>query len=326
MSFFDLASPWWLLVLLGVAGLVGGYIYMQRRRKERALKFANLDLLNTVAPATRNRSQHIPIALMIIALIVLTVAMAGPQADRKVPRNKATVMLVIDVSRSMDATDVAPSRLRAAQEAGKKFADELTEGINLGLISYAGTATTLVSPTPDRAATKAAIDKLQLDDKTATGEGILAAVTQIKTLNAVLGGDAGAPPAQVVLLSDGKETVPDDPDDPRGAFTSARKAKEEQIPVNTISFGTRGGTVDLEGDRIPVPVDDDSLRRIAQLSGGKFFTASSLDELNQVYENLQNQIGYETRRGDASRPWLIAGTLMVLLAVISAVAINRRLP
>ncbi|WP_207838900.1 VWA domain-containing protein [Williamsia soli] len=326
MSFFDLASPWWLLVLLGVAGLVGGYIYMQRRRKERALKFANLDLLNTVAPKTRNRSQHVPIVLMIIALIVLTVAMAGPQADRKVPRNKATVMLVIDVSRSMDATDVAPSRLKAAQEAGKKFADELTEGINLGLISYAGTATTLVSPTPDRAATKAAIDKLQLDDKTATGEGILAAVSQIKTLNAVLGGDAGAPPAQVVLLSDGKETVPDDPDDPRGAFTSARKAKEEQIPVNTISFGTRGGTVDLEGDRIPVPVDDDSLRRIAQLSGGKFFTASSLDELNQVYENLQNQIGYETRRGDASRPWLIAGTLLVLLAVISAVAINRRLP
>lgn len=326
MSLFDLASPWWLLVLLAVAFVVGGYIYMQRRRKERALKFANLDLLNRVAPKTQNRSQHVPIALMIIALIVLTVAMAGPQADRKVPRNKATVMLVVDVSRSMDATDVAPSRLKAAQEAGKKFADELTEGINLGLISYAGTATTLVSPTPDRTATKAAIDKLRLDDKTGTGEGILAALSQVNTLNAVLGGDAGAPPAQVVLLSDGKETVPDDPDDPRGAFTAARKAKEDQIPVNTISFGTRGGTVDLEGDRIPVPVDDDSLRRIAQLSGGKFFTASSLDELNQVYENLQDQIGYETRRGDASRPWLIAGTLMVLMAVVSAVAINRRLP
>lgn len=326
MSWFDLASPWWLLVLFAVAGLVGGYVFMQRRRKERALKFANLDLLNSVAPKTTNRSQHVPIALMVIALIVLTVAMAGPQADRKIPRNKATVMLVIDVSRSMDATDVAPTRLKAAQEAGKKFADELTEGINLGLISFAGTATTLVSPTPDRTAAKTAIDKLRLDDKTATGEGILAALSQIQTLNAVLGGDKGAPPAQIVLLSDGKETVPDDPDDPRGAFTAARKAKEEKIPVNTISFGTRGGTVDLEGDRIPVPVDDDSLRRIAQLSGGKFFTASSLDELNQVYGNLQDRIGYETRRGDASRPWLIAGTLIVLLAVISAVAINRRLP
>ncbi|PXW33819.1 UNVERIFIED_CONTAM: Ca-activated chloride channel family protein [Williamsia faeni] len=326
MNWFDLASPWWLLVLFALAGLIAGYVYMQRRRHNRALKFANLDLLNRVAPKTRNRAQHIPIVLMVLALAVLVVAMAGPQADRKVPRNKATVILVIDVSRSMDATDVSPSRLKAAQEAGKRFADELTEGINLGLVSFAGTATTLVSPTPNRQATKDAIDKLTLDDKTATGEGILAAITQIKTLNAVLGGDQGAPPAQIVLLSDGKETVPDDPDDPRGAFTAARKAKEERIPVNTISFGTETGSVDLEGDRIPVPVDDESLQKIAQLSGGRFFTASSLDELNEVYKNLQNQIGYETQRGDASRPWLIVGTLLVLAAAASAVAINRRLP
>ena len=323
---FDLATPWWLLILLLVVGLGAGYVYMQRRRHSRALKFANLELLNSVVPTQRNRLRHVPIAVMLVGLILLTVALAGPQADRRIPRNKATVILVIDVSRSMNATDVAPSRIKAAQQAAKKFADDLTDGINLGLISYAGTAATLVSPTPDHNATKVAVDKLQLEDKTATGEGIFAAIQQIKTLNAVLGGDKGAPPARIVLESDGKETVPDDPDDPRGAFTAARKAKEERIPVNTISFGTSTGSVDLEGDRIPVPVDDESLNKIAGLSGGEFFTASSLDELTKVYDTLQQQIGYETRKGDNSRPWLIAGTILVLLAAVGAVALNRRLP
>ncbi|MBT0568067.1 VWA domain-containing protein [Williamsia sp. CHRR-6] len=323
---FGLATPWWLLLGLVVVGLAAGYVIMQRRRHSRAVQFANLDVLDRVVPKQTNRLRHAPIALLLVGLILLTIALAGPQADRRIPRNKATVILVIDVSRSMNATDVAPSRIKAAQVAAKKFADELTDGINLGLISFAGTATTLVSPTPDRSATKDAVDKLQLDDKTATGEGIFAAIQQIKTLNGVLGGDKGAPPARIVLESDGKETVPDDPNDPRGAFTAARKAKEEKIPVSTISFGTRTGTVDLEGDRIPVPVDDDSLRRIASLSGGDFFTASSLDELTKVYDTLQKQIGFETRRGDNSRPWVVAGTILVVIAAAGAIAMNRRLP
>ncbi len=321
-----LASPWWLLLLLVVVALGAVYVYVLRLRRQRAFAFANTDILDRVSPQKPNRWRHVPIALLLVSLILLVVAIAGPQADRRVPRNKATVILVMDVSRSMNATDVAPTRIKAAQESAKKFADELTDGINLGLISFAGTAATLVSPTPDHNATKEAVDKLRLDDKTATGEGIFAAIQQIQTLNAVLGGDAAAPPARIVLLSDGKETVPDDPNDPRGAFTAARKAKELKIPVSTISFGTMGGTVDLEGDQVPVPVDDESLRKIANLSGGEFFTASSLDELNRVYETLQQQIGYEKRRGDNSRPWLIAGTLLALASAFAALAINRRLP
>ena len=322
----NLSSPWWLLLALVVAALAGTYVYIQRLRARRALRFANLEVLNRVAPVKRNPLRHVPIALLVVALLLLTVALSGPQADRKVPRNKATVILVMDVSRSMNATDVAPSRIKAAQASAKKFADELTEGINLGLVSYAGTASTLVSPTPDHTATKTAADKLQLADKTATGEGIFAAIQQIQTLNTVLGGDKAAPPARIVLLSDGKETVPDNPNNPRGAFTAARKAKEEKIPVSTISFGTMGGTVDLEGDQVPVPVDDESLRKIANISGGEFFTAASLDELNRVYEKLQKDIGYETRRGDNSRPWLIAGTLLAIIAAFAALVINRRLP
>ncbi|MCB1294300.1 MAG: VWA domain-containing protein [Gordonia sp.] len=322
----NLSSPWWLLLALVVAALAGVYVYIQRLRARRALRFANLEVLNRVAPVKSNPLKHVPIALLVVSLLLLTVALSGPQADRKVPRNKATVILVIDVSRSMNATDVAPSRIKAAQAAAKKFADELTEGINLGLISFAGTASTLVSPTPDHTATKADVGKLQLADKTATGEGIFAAIQQIQTLNTVLGGDKAAPPARIVLLSDGKETVPDNPNNPRGAFTAARKAKEEKIPVSTISFGTMGGTVDLEGDQVPVPVDDESLRKIANISGGEFFTAASLDELNRVYEKLQKDIGYETRRGDNSRPWLIAGTLLAIISAFAALAINRRLP
>lgn len=321
-----LAHPWWLLFLFVVAALAAYYVYTVRARKRRAYRFANLDLLNRVAPQQRNRFEHLPVIVLVIGLILLTIAMAGPQTNRKVPRNKATVILVIDVSRSMNSTDVAPTRIKAAQSAAKKFADDLTDGINLGLISFAGTASTLVSPTPDHNATKVAVDKLQLADKTATGEGIFAALQQIKTLNAALGGDNAAPPAHIVLLSDGKQTVPDSPDDPRGGFTAARKAAEEKIPISTISFGTMTGTVTLEGEQIPVPVDDASLKKIASLAHGTFFTASSLDELNKVYASLQRKIGYEVRRGDNSRPWVIAGSLLAVLSAAAALALNRRLP
>ncbi|WP_161927682.1 VWA domain-containing protein [Gordonia crocea] len=323
-----LANPWWLLGLLVVAGLIGLYVYIQRKRTSRAMKFANLEILKTVTPKRTDRFRHVPFALLAVGLILLTVALAGPQADRKVPRNRATVMLVMDVSRSMNATDVAPSRIKAAQAAAKKFATELTEGINLGLISFAGTPTTLVSPTPDHNATKDAVDKLQLDDKTATGEGIFAALDQIRTLNSLLGGDKGAPPAHIVLLSDGKQTVPESQDAPRGAFSAARKAKERGVPVSTISFGTQSGAVEIEGERIPVPVDDASLKKISQLAapGGRFFTASSLEELNAVYSSLQEQIGYETTRGENSHPWVLAGTILALLGAVGALVLNQRLP
>ncbi|GAA4662154.1 VWA domain-containing protein [Gordonia humi] len=325
------AHPWWLLSILLVVALVGVYVYVLRRRKARALAFSNMDVLKSVAPAKADRFKHVPFAILAVGVLLLTIAAAGPIAERDVARNRATVVLVVDVSQSMKATDVEPSRLQAAQASGKRFADDLTDGINLGLVSFAGTASTLVSPTPDHDATKKAMDNLRLAEKTATGEGIFAGLQLIQTLNAALGGDAAAPPARIVLLSDGKETVPENPDDPRGAFTAARKAAEKHVPVSTISFGTMHGTVDIESpsggaERVPVPVDDDSLHTIANLSKGDFFTASSLDELNKVYETLQKQIGYERQRGDNSRPWLLAGTFIVLIGAAGALLLNRRLP
>jgi Ca-activated chloride channel family protein len=326
MTLSGFAHPWFFLFLFVVLGLVVLYILMQVARQRRILRFANMELLESVAPKTPTRWRHLSAVLLVSSLLLFTVAMAGPTHDIRIPRNRAVVMLVIDVSQSMRATDVAPSRLAAAQEAGKQFADELTAGINLGLIAYAGTATVLTSPTTNREATKAAIDKLQLADRTATGEGIFTALQAIATVGAVIGGGDTPPPARIVLLSDGKETVPSNPDNPKGAFTAARTAKDQGVPVSTISFGTAYGYVEINEQRQPVPVDDDSLKKIADLSGGSAYTASSLQQLKEVYGTLQDQIGFETIRGEASTGWLRLGAFVLALAGFTALLLNRRLP
>ena len=317
---------WFFLFLFVVAGLIGLYIVVQLARHKRMLRFANMELLESVAPKRPSRWRHLPAILLVLSLLLFTVAMAGPTHDVRIPRNRAVVMLVIDVSQSMRATDVSPSRLAAAQEAAKQFAEQLTPGINLGLIAYAGTATVLVSPTTNRDATKNAIDKLQLADRTATGEGIFTALQAIATVGAVIGGGDEPPPARIVLMSDGKETVPSNPDNPKGAFTAARTAKDQGVPISTVSFGTPYGYVEINDQRQPVPVDDEMLKKIAELSGGDSYTASSLEQLKEVFTNLQEQIGYETRKGDASAGWLRLGALVLALAALAALLINRRLP
>ena len=326
ISFSGFAHPWFFLFLIVVIGLVALYVIMQRARTKRILRFANMELLESVAPKRPTKLRHLPAILLVLALTLFTVAMAGPTNDVRIPRNRAVVMLVIDVSQSMRATDVSPSRLVAAQEAAKQFADQLTPGINLGLISYAGTATVLVQPTTNRDATKAAIDKLQLADRTATGEGIFTALQAIATVGAVIGGGDGPPPGRIVLMSDGKETVPSNPDNPKGAYTAARTAKDQEVPISTVSFGTEYGYVEINGQRQPVPVDDAMLKRIAELSGGDAYTASSLEQLKQVFTSLQEQIGYETIKGDASVGWLRLGALILGVAALAALLINRRLP
>lgn len=330
MSLTNFAHPWLFLFLLVVAGLVAYYIFVQFARQKRILRFANMEMLEKVAPQRPKRWRHLPAILLVSSLVLFTVAMAGPQNDVRIPRNRAVVMLVIDVSQSMRATDVEPSRLAAAQVAAKQFADQLTPGINLGLISYAGTATVLVSPTTNRDATKIAMDRLQLADRTATGEAIFTALQAIATVGAVIGGAGGGdedrPPGRIVLMSDGKETVPSNPDNPKGAFTAARTAKDQGVPISTVSFGTPYGYVDINDQRQPVPVDEDMLKKISELSDGNHYSASNLEQLKEVFTQLQDQIGYETVKGDASTGWLRLGTLLLALAAVAALLINRRLP
>ena len=327
MSLTNFAHPWFFLFLLFVAGLVALYVVTQRARQKRILRFANMELLESVAPKRPNRWRHLSAILLIGSMVLLTIAMAGPQNDVRIPRNRAVVLLAIDVSQSMRATDIEPSRLAAAQVAAKQFADQLTPGINLGLIAYAGTATVLVSPTTNREATKIDIDKLQLADRTATGEAIFTALQAIATVGAVIGGgEDGPPPARIVLMSDGKETVPSNPDNPKGAFTAARTAKDQGVPISTVTFGTPYGYVEINDQRQPVPVDDETLEKIAELSDGNAYSASTLEQLKEVFTSLQDQIGYETVKGDASVGWLRLGALLLALSALAALLLNRRLP
>ncbi|MFS8098740.1 VWA domain-containing protein [Lentzea alba] len=321
MSFSNFVAPLWFLLLIGVALLAAGYVVVQRVRRKRVLRFTNLELLERVAPKRERWSRHVPAAFLLAALALLTVALAGPTSEQRVPRNRATVMLVVDVSLSMKATDVKPSRLEAAQVAAKSFAEGLTPGINLGLISFAGSATVLVAPTTDRAAVTQSIDGLKLAQSTATGDALVAAMASIDSFGKVVGGAEGPPPARIVLMTDGKETV-----GTRKAFDAAEDAKKAGIPISTISFGTEDGVVDIEGRQQSVPVDDDSMKEIAKISGGEFFKAASAEELRRVYDTLGEQIGYEKKQADASKPWLLLGTLTAMFAAAGALILGQRLP
>jgi Ca-activated chloride channel family protein len=232
-------------------------------------------------------------------------------------------MLAIDVSLSMEATDVPPNRLAAAQEAATQFVDDLTPGVNLGIVSFAGIATVLVSPTTDRAAAKQAIAGLTLDERTATGEAIISSLQTIdsfsKTLPASEGGDA-APPARIVLMTDGKRTVG------RTEQDAAQRAADAKVPVSVIAFGTDNGSIVVNDETIPVPLDTAAMQQIAQISGGDFHTAATSDELKSVYAQLGEQIGYEIKQQDVSRPWMIAGTALVILGCAGALAFSARIP
>ncbi|GAA1977978.1 VWA domain-containing protein [Amycolatopsis minnesotensis] len=326
MSLSGFASPWWFLLLLAVAAVVVGYVLAQRARRRRTLRFSNLELLEKVAPKSQGWVRHVPAALITVSLLLLTVALAGPTAEQRVPRNRATVMLVIDVSLSMEATDVAPNRLKAAQEAAKSFAQGLTPGVNLGLISFAGTATVLVAPTTERQNVVKSIENLKLAQSTATGEGIYAALQSIEGFSSVVGGAEGPPPARIVLMSDGKQTVPDDEYAPRGSYTAAQAAKKANVPISSISFGTSHGSVEIEGKEQPVEVSDDTLQEVARLSGGEFYKAASAEELKKVYGDLGEQIGYELKDADASKPWIVLGTLVLMIAAGSSLFFGQRLP
>jgi Ca-activated chloride channel family protein len=321
LSLTGFTSPWWFLLLIVVAALGAGYVVLQRVRRKRVLRFTNLELLERVAPKRPGWPVHVPAAFLLVAFVLLTVALAGPTAEQRVPRNRATVMLVVDTSLSMMATDIQPSRLEAAQVAAKSFADGLTPGINLGLISFAGSATVLVAPTTDRDAVTGGIDGLKLAQSTATGDAIVAAMAAIDSFGKVVGGAEGPPPSRIVLMTDGKETV-----GTRKAFDAAEDAKKAGIPISTISFGTARGVVDIDGRSQEVPVDDESMKEIAEISGGEFFKAASAEELRRVYDTLGEQIGYEKKQADASKPWLVMGTIAALIAAAGSLFLSQRLP
>jgi len=298
--------------------LLALYVVVQARRRRRLRRY-------TEAQVPQLWWRHIPIAVSLLCLGLLTIALATPTHDMRIPRNRAVVMLVIDMSNSMRATDVPPNRLKAAEEAATQFASQLTPGINLGLVGFAGTPYLLVPPTPQHQATLEALKKLDFADSTATGEAIFTALHAIGA-TAIAGGDT-PPPARIVLLSDGGENKPSDPQDPHdGAYTAARLAKDQGVPISTIAFGTKNGEIEMKGQRVPVPVSTDQMKKIAQLSGGQFYTAGSVGELNKSYNSIENDIGYRSVPGPGSAGWLRLGVIIAVIAAGLALLINRRLP
>jgi Ca-activated chloride channel homolog len=318
LPMYGFQRPGMLLFALVPLALLAVYLVVQARRRRRLRRF-------TEAQVPQSWWRHIPIAVSLLGLALLTIALATPTHDMRIPRNRAVVMLVIDMSNSMRATDVPPNRLKAAEEAASQFASQLTPGINLGLVGFAGTPYLLVPPTPQHQATLEALKKLDFADSTATGEAIFTALHAISA-TAVAGGDT-PPPARIVLLSDGGENKPSDPSDPHdGAYTAARLAKDQGVPISTISFGTQNGEIEMDGQRVAVPVSTDQMRTIARLSGGQSYTATNVAELNKSYNAIENEIGYRTVPGPGSAGWLRLGVIVALIATALALLINRRLP
>ena len=314
-------APLWLLGLLAVVALVALYVVLQLRRKAYAARFTNVALLGSLVPKRPGWRRHLAFGLVALALGTLVVSLAQPSSQVRVPRERATVIMALDISLSMKATDVQPTRFQAMQAAAKQFADILPPRINLGLVSFAGTASTLVSPTTDRQQVRGAIDHLQLAESTAIGEAVFTSLSTIQNFQDSLD-NAGnkPPPARIVLLSDGYNTVGRDDTQAIAAANAAH------VPVSTIAFGTDYGTLDLDGQTVPVPVDRSTLRKIAEQTGGSYSEAASAKQLQQVYANLGSQIGYTTQPKDIS-PWFVrAGVLLALLgAALSVVWTNRLL-
>ena len=219
-------QPWWLLAILPVLALAAVYVWRQFRQRAYAIRFTNVDLLKTLAPKGLGWRRHASAAVFLVSLFALAAAMARPSVDTEQPLERATVILAIDVSLSMNADDVAPNRIEAAQEAAKDFVAELPADYNLGLVSFAKAANVLVSPTKDRAAVTAAIDGLTLAEATATGEAVFTSLEAIRSVPA--DGANELPPARIVLLSDGYRTSGRSIED-AGAAASAANVPARRI-------------------------------------------------------------------------------------------------
>jgi Ca-activated chloride channel family protein len=258
--------------------------------------------------------------LLLLALAGMVSAWAKPSRDTRVPRERATIMLAIDTSLSMEATDVAPSRLKAAQTAAKEFVELLPPRLNVGLVTFNGTALVKVAPTQDREQLTAAIDQLRLGERTAIGEAIYASLDAIKSAPASPDGEPV--PARIVLMSDG-ETTSGRPD----AEASAA-AKKADVPISTIAFGTENGTIELPGQEgvVSVAVNPAALEKIANDTGGTAFTAATAGQLKAVYEDIGSSVGYETVPKDITETFVLISMIILFISAVLSQLWFSRLP
>jgi Ca-activated chloride channel family protein len=328
----------WTLLLVPVA--LAAYLLGQRRRSRYTVRFTNLDLLANVVSAKPGWRRHVPPALYLFALAALLVSLARPQALALVPKEQATVVLVMDVSGSMNATDVAPTRLVSSQRAAVAFIEELPEKFRVGIVSFASTAQTLTRPTTDGVAVYEAIDSLHAEGATAMGDGIERALDVKRPPTPPSSGSAArpspSPPAQqgggdeaplvVLLLSDGANTQ-----GRTQPMQAAADAKALGVPVFTIALGTDRGMVDVPDEtgnlrRIPVPPDTLTLQRIAQTTGARFFAAPSNSDLREVYRELGSKIGFVKEKQEITVVLAATGLLFLVAGATMSLVWFSRFP
>lgn len=300
--------PLALLALVAVPVLVGLWLWHERQRDATAARFSNLALLPNLVSRRPGRRRYVPLALLLLALAALVVGMARPHADLTVPRKSATVVLAVDISRSMTATDVAPTRLDAARNAAYAFLAKVPKAYSVALVAFGSRAFVAVPPTLDRDLVATALSELRPGEGTAIGDAVRIAAHLGQTQRAI---DGVVPPTTVLLISDGA------PDGGRTTATAgAKRARALHVPVSTVLVGTANGivTVKLVGgytEQIRVPPSPATLQTIAQISGGQFFRARTSAAVKQVYERLATRIGHRTENREITD--MFAGAAIVLL-------------
>jgi len=319
----DFSAPGRLWLLAAAAGLAVAYLVMQLRRRREAAKFANPALLPLLVPARAPWWRH-AVALVFAAGVVLaTVAAAEPTVPGTAQRQQATIMLAIDTSDSMKATDVAPSRLGAAEAQAKSFIEGLPATFSVGIVTVDANPKVLVAPSTDHLAVEVALDRLATSPGTALGDAIFTALAALPssgpattpTTAAGSANPAKAPAARIVLLSDGKSTSGRSDEDAIAA------AKAANVPVSTIAIGTAHASVQSAGQTVDVPVDPSALKAIADGTGGKFFEAASSDQLRQIYSDISADV--KVVAVDRSVAAWFAAAALALLLVASLTSMLR---
>lgn len=328
MEGFAFLAPTRLLLLTLPLALALGYLVVAARRRRYALRFTTLEMLDEVAPDRPGWRRHLPALGLVVAVVVATLAFARPVIAGEIQETSKLVILAIDTSISMEATDVPPSRVDAAREAAGVFLDSVPEGVAVGVVGFDGTARHLISPTTRLGAVRQvidqSIDRADLGEGTAIGEAVFLGIEAIEASADAVGVEEGGPDGAIgtiVLLSDGDTTMGRPNDE------AASAARSAGIPVHTIAFGTDSGTIDdpLAGS-VPVPVNEAALEQLAHQTDGKALTAQTADQLSEVYEDLGSSVTVEREQVEVA-DWFAGAAMVVLcLAGLGSLAWFGRLP
>jgi Ca-activated chloride channel family protein len=313
MTFLAPAMLWF---LLAVPLLVAGYVLLQRRRKTYVARFTNLNLLAEVAPRRPGWRRHVAAALLLGTLVVLLFALARPAVSAKVPKEQASIVLVLDVSRSMAATDLSPDRMTAAKRAATDFVRTLPTKLRVGVVAFSDSASVVSPLGRDRAQTTAAIASLAPIRGTAIGEGLDAALGEIRRERAG-GTDV---PAAVLLLSDGASNQG------RPSADVAAEAADMKVPVYTVGVGTEGATLEFMGRVLPVDLDEQELHAIAEITGAQYFRTTDAGALRAVYRDLGSKLGFETEQHEATAAAAGIAAILLLGAAGASLLWFQRIP